>query len=931
MAQDYNKTLNLPQTEFPMRAGLPQREPEFLKRWSAENIYKRLMEKNAGKPKHVLHDGPPFSNGSIHMGTAMNKVLKDFINRYKVMTGYLTPYVPGWDNHGMPIESAIIKQNKLDRKRMSIPEFRDACHAFAQKFVDIQMGQFIRLGVLADWEHPYLTMDPAFEAEEVRIFGEMYKKGYIYKGLKPVYWCAHDETALAEAEIEYKDEPCESIFVKFAVKDDKGKLAAFGDVSKMYVLIWTTTPWTLPGNQAIALNAAEDYVLAKLPSGEILIMAEALTEAVMKAGGVESWEIVGSLKGSEFEYMTAAHPFLDRESLLVNADYVTMDSGSGCVHTAPGFGVEDYMTGRNYNIEMIVPVDDKGIQTELAGPFAGMKYDESNTAIIEHLQKTGSLFAKETLMHSYPHCWRCKNPIIFRATPQWFCSVESFKDESVAACEKVRWLPEWGKERISSMIKERADWCISRQRHWGLPIPVFYCEDCKKPVCTEETVEATAALFGREGSNAWYIREAADILPQGFRCPHCGGTHFFKEQDTLDGWFDSGATSIASQEKGNPDEWPVDIYLEGADQYRGWFQSSLLVAVGSKGISTAPYKTVITHGWVVDGEGKAMHKSLGNSVAPEEIIEKYGADVLRLWVASSDYRVDVRVSDAIFKQLSQTYLKIRNTCRYILGNISDFDPNELVSPADMLPLDKWAVTRLNALIEKVTEGYESFEYHVVSHAVNNFCVVDMSNFYLDIIKDRLYCDGRDSVSRRSAQSAMFIILDSLVRMLAPILPFTADEVWQAMPHRSGDEQANIVFNDIHKPFVEYALGAAEMEEWNRLITLREEINASLEAARAAKLIGKPLEAKVKLSCEADKLDWLNTWADMLKTVLIVSGVEISEGSAGTACERSAGVFVTVEKADGEKCERCWTFDKTVGSNAEHPTLCSRCAKVVNNI
>ena len=682
MPQDYNTTINLPKTEFPMRAALPQREPEFLKAWQEKEVYRLLMEKNADKPKFVLHDGPPFSNGNIHMGTALNKVLKDFINRDKAMNGYLTPYVPGWDNHGMPIESAIIKKNKLDHKNMSVPEFRDACHEFAQNFVNIQMNQFKRLGVIADWEHPYLTMDPLFEAEEVKVFGAMYKKGYIYKGLKPVYWCTHDETALAEAEIEYKDEPCASIYVKFALKDDKGKMAKYGDTSKMYFIIWTTTTWTLPGNLAIALNPVESYVLIKADNGEMYIVAEALAESTMKVGGIGNYEIIERFDGNFFEYMTAQHPFLDRDSLLVLADYVTMEDGTGCVHTAPGFGAEDNITGRKYNLPLLVPVDDKGYQTEDAGMFAGLKFDESNEAILKHMKETGALFASKEIVHSYPHCWRCKNPIIFRATPQWFCSVEAFKEQAVEACKSVQWLPAWGEDRITSMIRERADWCISRQRRWGLPIPVIYCKECGKPICNDETIAHISELFGKEGSNAWYLYDESKLLPEGFVCPHCGGKHFEKETDTLDCWFDSGSTNIASLMRNNADEWPADVYLEGADQYRGWFQSSLLAAVGAMD-SGAPYKTVLTHGWVVDGEGKAMHKSLGNSIAPEEIIDKYGADLLRLWAACSDYHVDVRVSDVIFKQLTQLYLKIRNTCRYILGNLDGFDPNNLVAAEDM--------------------------------------------------------------------------------------------------------------------------------------------------------------------------------------------------------------------------------------------------------
>jgi len=927
---DYNNTLNLPATDFPMRASLPQREPGMLDEWQKAEVYKKLIEKNKNKPSYVLHDGPPFSNGNIHMGTAMNKVLKDFVNRYKWLSGYKAPYIPGWDNHGMPIESAIIKKNKLDRKKMSIPEFRNACHKFASDFVDIQRNSFVRLGVLGDWENPYLTMDPKFEAREIRVFGEMYKKGYIYKGLKPIYWCPVDETALAEAEIEYQDDPCTSIYVKFRVNDDKGKLSQYGDLSKMYFIIWTTTTWTLPGNLAIALHPMESYVIAQADNGEIYIVAEALLDKTMKAGNIDNYKVLAVLTGTDFEYMTALHPFLDRDSLLVNADYVTMDSGTGCVHTAPGFGVDDYKTGRRYNLEMLVPVDDKGCQTEAAGKFAGMKYDESNKAILDDLKQTGALFASEEIKHTYPHCWRCKNPIIFRATPQWFCSVESFKDETVNACKDVEWHPDWGEDRISQMVRERADWCISRQRHWGLPIPVFYCSDCGKPICTDEAINAVANLFAEKGSNAWYELEAEDILPKEFKCPHCGGIHFTKETDTLDGWFDSGSTHFVVLEN-NPDmKWPADMYLEGADQYRGWFQSSLLTAVGAKG-QGAPYKTVLTHGWVVDGEGKAMHKSLGNSIAPEEIIKQYGADLLRLWVASSDYHVDVRVSDNIFKQLSQAYLKIRNTARYILGNLNEFDADNLVKPEEMAEIDKWAISRLNELIDKVKAAYEGYEYHLVYHAIRNFCVVDMSNFYLDIIKDTLYCDAKYGIKRRSSQTAMFLILDAMVRMLAPILAFTSDEIWKSMPHRSTDDIDNVMFNPMVEKYTEYQLSDEKIEEYVNLSVLRDDINIVLEEARNAKLIGKPLEAKVILHCDEENYNKYSDKADLLATVLIVSKVEIIKDNGGKVCEHNNGIGAEVFTADGQKCDRCWCYSDKVGTDSEHPTLCPRCAAVVKNI
>ena len=923
---DYKNTIITPKTDFPMRAGLPQREPGMLENWNKIDVYKLLMEKNENKPRFILHDGPPFSNGDIHMGHALNKTLKDFIVRSYAMRGYCTPYTPGWDNHGMPIESAIIKKNKLNHKTMPVTEFRSACEAFAQDFINRQMAGFRRLGVLGDWDRPYKTMDKRFEAEEVKVFGEMYRKGYIYKGLKPVYWCPKDETALAEAEIEYQDDPCTSIYVKFALKDTKGKL----DGKDTYVIIWTTTPWTLPGNLAIALNPRETYVIVDAKNGEKYVLAEALLEKTMAAGGIEDYEILERFPGNFFEYMTAQHPFLERDSLLVTADYVTMDSGTGCVHTAPGFGADDYQTCRRYNMDLIVPVDDRGFQTADAGKYAGLRYDVSNTQIVEDMKADGSLFASEVFTHSYPHCWRCKSPIIFRATPQWFCSVDSFKDEAAQACDDVLWLPAWGKDRMVAMIRDRADWCISRQRRWGLPIPVFYCKDCGKPVCTPETIERISKIFGEEGSNAWFAKDAMDLIPEGFSCPHCGGKTFDKETDTLDGWFDSGSTHIASLRLDDCQNWPSDIYLEGADQYRGWFQSSLLTSVGALG-GGAPFKKCLTHGWVVDGEGKAMHKSLGNGVDPADLIRDFGADIVRLWAASADYRADVRCSKEIFKQLSQTYLKFRNTARYCLGNLAGFDADNLVPPEEMLELDRWAVTKLNSLIETAFKAYDNYEFHILTHAINDFCVVELSNFYLDILKDRLYCESKDGLKRRSAQTALYLIVDAMAKMYAPILAYTADEIWQAMPHRKEDDVRNIVLNEMVKPYEAYALDADTMAKWDTLIALRSDVNGALEAARAEKRIGKALEAAVALyPCTdegreiVEKVKSLN-----LPELFIVSKVILDKEwpDAENICGKGTNfdsINIEVMNAPGEKCPRCWMHSEE--ANAEG--LCPRCAKVM---
>ena len=929
MAQKYDLTLNLPKTDFPMRAGLPKREPDMLKHWEELDIYNEMLKKNEGKPLFNLHDGPPFSNGNIHMGHALNKCIKDFITRSYAMRGYYTPYIPGWDNHGMPIESAIIKEQKLNHKAMSVADFRSACEAYAEKYIGIQMEGFKRLGVIGDWEHPYKTMNKGFEADEVRVFGKMYKNGHIYKGLKPVYWCAHDETALAEAEIEYQDDPCTTVYVKFAMNDDLGKLSHL-DKSKLYFIIWTTTIWTLPGNLAIALHPDESYAIVKAANGEMYIVAEALVEKVMKVGGIDEYEIVETHSGSFYENMLASHPFLPKTSRLVLADYVTMDSGTGCVHTAPGFGADDYLTCKRYGMDMVVPVDDQGRHTDYAGKYAGLGTEESNPIILNDMKESGVLFASEDIVHSYPHCWRCKHPIIFRATPQWFCSVDSFKEEAVKACEDVRWLPAWGQDRMASMIRERADWCISRQRRWGLPIPVFYCSDCGKPVCTDESIESVAAIFEEHGSNAWFEREAEELLPQGFKCPHCGGTHFTKETDTLDGWFDSGSTHFAAMKR-DQGFWPANMYMEGGDQYRGWFQSSLLVAVGALGMG-APYKECLTHGWTVDGEGRAMHKSLGNGVDPADIVKEFGADMIRLWAGSADYHVDVRCSKEIFKQLSQNYLKFRNTARYCLGNLDGFDANDLVKPEDMLELDKWAITKLNKLIEKAAAAYDDYEFHVVSHLINDFCVVELSNFYLDIIKDRLYCEERDGLKRRSAQTALYLILDTMTKMFAPILAFTCDEIWLAMPHRESDDVRNVVLNEMNKPFTEYALDDDEMAKWDALISVRNDVNGALEAARGAKRIGKPLEASVTLHAKGASRQTVERISDMnLSELFIVSECLISdedehdpEAVVGDGSYNS-GLTVSVKEAPGTKCPRCWMHS----TKADPETgLCPRCAAVV---
>ena len=930
MPQDYNETINLPKTDFPMRANLPKREPGFLAGWEQDNnaLYHALMKKNEGKPLFVLHDGPPYANGNLHMGHALNKVLKDFIVRYKNMAGFYAPYVPGWDTHGLPIERQAIQAYGMDRDKVSVSEFRQKCEEFARKHVNTQREQFKRLGVIGDWEHPYLTLTHDFEAKQIEIFGEMAKKGYIYKGLKPVYWCPHDETALAEAEIEYQDEPCSSIYVKFAVTDDKGVIEkAIGTKENVYFVIWTTTTWTLPGNLAISVNPFFEYDLVKVPNGEIYVLAKELVNSVMQAAGIESWEVLATLLGSDLEMMKTQHPIMDRESVIITGEHVTLDAGTGCVHTAPGFGADDFIVCQKYNIPIIVPVDGKGYATEDAGKYAGMYYEKTTPIILDDLRACNALLAIEDIVHSYPHCWRCKNPIIFRATEQWFCSVDALKDDAVKACHEITWLPGWGEERMTSMIMERSDWCISRQRIWGVPIPIFFCKKCGKPLVNEQTIKLVSDLFREKGSNAWFEMDASEILPSDIHC-ECGCGEFDKETDTMDVWFDSGSSwaAVIEQREGQP--IPVDVYLEGNDQYRGWFQSSMLTAIATKGI--APYKTVITHGMIVDEERQKMSKSLGNGISPQEILDQYGADILRLWVSSADYRQDMRISKEMFKHLAQNYLKIRNTARYILGNLEGFDPKtDMVAYNDLCELDRWALMKLNDLVAKVIKGYDDYEFHVVLHAIHNFCVVDMSNFYLDVIKDRLYCEEKNGVLRRSAQTAMYEILDALVRMIAPILCFTADEIWQAMPHRDGDDAANIVLNTMPKVNPAWAFAEEASSKWDKLIALRDDVNKALEEARKNKVIGKPLEAWVTVYADDETAALLETVpADELAALCIVSKLRVIRGNGEGMQGENLPVQIAIERASGDKCERCWMYVDSIGQDSKHPTLCARCAAVV---
>ncbi len=921
--QDYTKSVNLPTTEFPMRGNLPEREPETLKYWEEIGLYKKLMERNKGKTPFILHDGPPYANGDIHMGHALNKILKDIIVRYKTLSGYYAPFVPGWDTHGLPIEQQAIKRLGINRHEVGQVKFREACRDFALSQVESQKEQFKRLGVIGDWDNPYITLKNEFVAKQIEVFGEMAKKGLIYKGLKPVYWCPECETALAEAEIEYAEDKTNSIYVKFAVKDDQGK---FEGLDNVYFVIWTTTTWTLPGNIAICLNPDFEYSLVKFENGEIYVLATELIENVIRAAKIEGgYEIVKKFRGSELELITCQHPFIDRESLVIVGDHVTLDAGTGCVHTAPGHGLEDYMVCTNYpDLDIVVPVDTKGHLNELAGEFAGLYYEKANPKIIEKLTSTGNLLAVEEIIHQYPHCWRCDSPIIYRAADQWFASVDALKEAAGNAIKGVKWIPQWGEDRITSMVMDRSDWCISRQRTWGVPIPMFYCAECGKEHINDETIKTVSKLFREEGPNKWWELDANDILAKGTKCTECGCEKFTKEKDIMDVWFDSGSSHAAVCEDRDDLVYPADMYLEGNDQYRGWFQSSLLTSIATRGV--APYKIVITHGMIQDGEGKKMSKSKGNAIMPEEIVKKFGADVLRLWVVSADYRTDMRMSQDALKQLSEGYRKIRNTARYILSNINDFDPNkDLVAYADMLEIDKWALMKLNKLIEKSIAAYEAYEFHSLYNATLNFCIVDMSNFYLDILKSRLYTEKPDSLERRSAQSAMYLILSAMVKILAPVLAYTAEEIWKFMPHLDTEETESVMFSEMPKVVAEYNDAALE-EKWNKIIDVRADVNKALELARNEKTIGKSLDAEVVVYAKGEILELLKSIESELAEIFITSKATAEDSEKADDVVAGEVVSVKVTPSPYEKCGRCWIHSETVGTIEGYDGICAECVR-----
>ncbi|GED53316.1 MULTISPECIES: isoleucine--tRNA ligase [Brevibacillus] len=918
---DYSKTLALPKTDFPMRGNLPAREPDMQAKWEELNIYEKVQERTKGRPSFILHDGPPYANGDIHIGHALNKVLKDFIVRYKSMAGYCAPYIPGWDTHGLPIEQAIINAQGLDRRSIEVNDFRKRCEEYAWSYIDKQRDQFKRLGIRGDWENPYVTLLPEYEARQIKIFGEMAKKGYIYKGLRCVYWSPSSETALADAEIEYKDKRSPSIYVSFQVQDGKGKLD-----TETGVVIWTTTPWTLPANLAISLHPELEYNVVKA-DGRKFVLAGGLLEAASKEIGWESVEVLATFKGQELEGVVTKHPFYDRESPIILGEHVTLDAGTGCVHTAPGHGEDDFAVGQKYGLGVLCPVDHEGKMTKEAPGFEGLFYEDINKLVTEKLNETGALLKLGFITHSYPHDWRTKKPVIYRATEQWFASIDAFRENMLEAIKNVKWIPHWGETRLANMIADRGDWCISRQRVWGVPIPIFYCKDCNEPIINDQTIEHISELFRKEGSSVWFAREANELVPEGLSCGKCGCTEFRKETDIMDVWFDSGSSHEAVlRERGLG--WPADMYLEGSDQYRGWFNSSLSTAVAVYG--TAPYKAVLSHGFTLDGEGRKMSKSLGNTIVPQEVINKLGADILRLWVASVDYQADSRISDAILNQIAEVYRKMRNTFRFLLGNLDGFDPaKDRVAYEQLSELDRYVLAKAAQVVKRARKAYDEYQFHTVFHAVHNFCVIDLSAFYLDICKDRLYVEAPDNLKRRAAQTVMYDCLMSLVKLVAPILPHTADEVWSFIP---GVTEASVQLTDMPEANEQHLGFAAEaLSKWDAFLAVRDEVLKAMEEARRNKVFGNSVDAKLALYPQTEETASVLSSMEDLADLFIVAHVDLHPYGTPAPAEAAAleGISVVVAPADGVKCERCRVVKLDVGADSAHPSICKRCASVVN--
>jgi len=915
-----------------MKANLVKKEPEMLDWWESIDLYKLIRQSSKGRKRFHLHDGPPYANGHIHMGTAFNKVLKDIIVKSRQMAGFDAPYVPGWDCHGLPIEHRVDGELGARKKEMSKAEIRGFCGRYAEKYIDIQRNEFKRLGVLGEWENPYLTMNYPYEATIIREFGKFALSGSLVRSKKPIYWCISCKTALAEAEVEYDEHTSPSIFVKFPVISDLDQLTPVLKGKKVSMIIWTTTPWTIPANLAIALHPGLKYAAVETGDNEVMILAEGLVDICMDTFGIESYEVLKLFKAAELENLEARHPLYDRPSKIVLAPYVTLEAGTGCVHTAPGHGREDYETGLQYDLETYSPVDDSGCFTPDVGYFAGMEVFAANEAVKDKLSEVGALLKEEEITHEYPHCWRCKKPVIFRSTKQWFISMEKndLRKNALDAIRKVSWIPAWGEDRIYKMIANRPDWCVSRQRTWGVPITVFFCDECDEPVITQEIIDHVSGMVEQSGADIWFTKSEKELLPPGTSCPKCGADRFRKETDILDVWFDSGVSYAAVMENREYLDSPADLYLEGSDQHRGWFHSSLLCSVGTR--KEAPYKGVLTHGFVVDGAGKAMHKSSGNVIAPEELIKSHGAEILRLWVAGEDYRDNIRLSKEILQRLTEAYRRIRNTCRYLLGNLSDFDwETDQVPYTEMEELDRWALNRIQELNGRILKAYENFNFHLVYHNLHNFCVLDLSSFYLDIIKDRLYTSPKKSAARRSAQTAMYEILETLVRLMAPVLSFTADEIWQ---HMTGKERPVSVHADIFSPQNEEYQDTELAERWEEIISVRKEVTKVLELARKEKSIGHPLDASVRLGLSPQLAEKLAPYGNQLRSIFIVSSVdlrEIDQVEGGFESETVPGLKVEVSPSLDPKCERCWIHDPSVGDDKNHPNTCERCRNVLNEI
>ncbi|MGM8211822.1 isoleucine--tRNA ligase [Virgibacillus sp. W0430] len=914
---NYKDTLLMPKTEFPMRGNLPNKEPIRRQDWEDRNLYEKNLERTKDRPLFILHDGPPYANGDLHIGHALNKILKDFITRYKSMAGYHAPYIPGWDTHGLPIETALTKKKKINRKQIPVAEFRQMCADYAMEQIDNQREQFKQLGVRGDWDNPYITLTKEYEAAQIKVFGEMAKKGYIYKGLKPVYWSPSSESALAEAEIEYKDKRSPSIYVAFETIDGKGLLEG-GEK----FIIWTTTPWTIPANLGISLHPNLEYVVVAV-NNEKYVVAHDLLEPLEEEFGWEEATIVKTFKGQAADKIVAKHPFYERESIVMLGDHVTTEAGTGCVHTAPGHGEDDFYVAKQYNIDVLCPIDERGYFTKEAPGFTGMFYDEANKAVTEKLDEVGALLLLKFITHSYPHDWRTKKPTIFRATSQWFASIKDFRHDILQEIKKVNWYPHWGETRLYNMVRDREDWCISRQRTWGVPIPVFYGED-QTPIITDETIQHVSNLFAEYGSNIWFEWEANELLPDGFTSEHSPNGIFTKETDIMDVWFDSGSSHEGVLMNRKDHVRPADIYLEGSDQYRGWFNSSLSTAVAVTG--KAPYKTIVSHGFVLDGEGRKMSKSIGNVMVPSKVLKQLGADILRLWVSSVDYQADVRISPEILKQVSESYRKIRNTFRFILANLADFDPNkDTVAEAELQPVDRYMLYRLQSLVTDVKEDYDHYEFSSIFHRIHNFCAVDLSSFYLDFAKDILYIEEANSPLRRSIQTAYYEILTSIVKLLTPIIPHTAEEVWEYIP---GVDAESVQLTDMPEPREIEQFGQDDQAKWNHFMNVRDDVLKALEEARNDKVIGKSLEAKITLTAKDEETKAVLEMIPNVHQLLIVSEAVVSTTVSDNA-KTYKYVHAVVEKHTGEKCERCWMSSHTVGENEQYEALCTRCAEIVD--